>query len=205
MAGAELAEGFTLLHHGDAPGAYELASSYLRRNDKWPAAHFLAGNSCVGMRGTCTFEVARRHLELAAVKNGGGGEPPLPPAMRAAALRLWLSVASQEGIEGKVEFSAVAGRARKLDPDHGPTLLLWASWVPRHPDNSSASETGWSNYEARMLAILDEQPLKGVRTLVPGSIDIEDPLVAAAYSSMFNHAYLEPQVRREPLIPAMYF
>jgi hypothetical protein len=116
----------------------------------------------------CSVSRALRHLRLAAVDTadhsrafpperagaaaaaataGGHGhqdhlEPPLPLPMRAASLRLWLALASSVNQLSSLEAFGVLSDAVAMEGgSHGPTLLLWATWLPQVRTLAAPGET----------------------------------------------------------------
>jgi hypothetical protein len=227
---AELAEGYRLFQYRNFPGAFNHAGRNLKHNYNWPSAHFLMGKSC-SMIEKCPRELALYHLRQSVEmminhdntgENMGAAmvEPRLSLIQQEEAYRLWLAVASQAGYEGTDEYYRVIlktltilkmNNTSKLKSDNNAALeLLYSSWIPSHSYSAQQSKNAWVKYESIMTKLIEggdhvHHALFHVPQLRPGSINLEDPLVAAAYGLQFFHAYVHPSVSNFRLFDVHFY
>ncbi len=148
-------EGYSLLASGNATDALLASERSIAAAQpaSIPRLHQLAAEACMA-EGQCTHWRARHHFLAAAAAPAVPGARALPKRARAEALRAWLSLAAMDNMEGDPATFEVAVRALALDPTHGPTRLLHASWTPRYPRSAAEAEVAWTLYEQRMTALL---------------------------------------------------
>ena len=77
-------------------------------------------------------------------------EPPLPNPMRSTSLRMWLTLAAATDSLGDQEaFEVITEAVRIDDGGHGPTLFLWASWIPKLHVSAAAADAAWAGFDRR--------------------------------------------------------